>query len=160
MKENLLFGLGLCPVLLPSVLLIVFNLKLGKRQPRCLHGVLRPTSCLSARRPVSYVVSHAASMGRTLVTIFPTRKATDIASTWCVFATLRAPVRTCATIKSGTIEGDPSAACLEIAICCALQKICPRDQVVVVQVSVAGYAPNTPQGIKAQMAIDWNATKV
>lgn len=27
-------------------------------------------------------------------------------------------------------------------------------------VSVAGYAPNTPQGIKAQMAIDWNATKV
>jgi len=41
---------------------------------------------------------------------------------------------------------------LEIAICCALQKICPRDQVVVVQVSVAGYAPNTPQGIKAQKA--------
>ena len=35
-----------------------------------------------------------------------------------------------------------------------------RDQVVVVQVSVAGYAPNTPQGIKAQKAIDWNSTKV
>jgi hypothetical protein len=88
---------------------------------------------VSARRPASDVVSHAASMGRTLVTIFLTRKETDTASTWCVLATLRAPVRICAKIKPGTTDGDPCAGvprCLEIAIGCALQKICPVRRVI------------------------------
>jgi hypothetical protein len=56
-------------------------------------------------------------------------------------------------------------ACLVAWNCfgCALQKICRVLRVIkcgCVQVSVAGYAPNTPQGIKAQKAIDWNSTKV
>ena len=88
---------------------------------------------VSARRPASYVVPHAASMGRTLVTIFPTRKETDIASTWCVLATLRAPVRTWSKIKPDTIEWDPCAGVprgLKNAICFALRKICRVQRVI------------------------------